>query len=121
MAKYLLDTNTLLWWAEDSKRLNPNFRQIIKDGENVIFVSVASVWEIIVKTKLKKLKISTSVENIIKKYGFNLVNIEFSHVLRLQNLPDYHKDPFDRILVVQSLVENFELLTTDKMIKRYLR
>lgn len=121
MMKYLLDTHVIIWWSDDNKKLKPEFKKIIADGNNLIFVSAASVWEVIIKTKLKKIKLETPIEEIIKKCGFNILDIKMNHVLELNKLKNHHKDPFDRILVAQSIVEKMKLLTQDKLIKKYIR
>lgn len=118
---YLLDTSVLIWWAEDNKRLNSEFREVIKDDNNRIFISVASAWEIAIKVNLKKIQITTTVEDIVKRYGFMLLPIEIDHINELSKLPNIHRDPFDRILVAQSIVENYELLTADEKVKEYFR
>lgn len=119
--KYLLDTHILIWWAEDSKKLKTEHKKIIADPENIIFVSVVSVWEVIIKTKLKKIRLKTSIDKIIEKYDFNVLDIEMDHVLELNKLKDYHKDPFDRLLIAQSKIEDLILLTDDKLINQYFK
>lgn len=118
---YLLDTSVLIWWAENNKKLNPEFKEIIKDDNNIIFVSVASAWEIAIKANLKKLQITTTIEDIIKRYDFIILPIEIDHINELSKLPNIHRDPFDRILVAQSIVENYDLLTADEKVKEYFR
>lgn len=117
---YLLDTHIIIWWAENSKKLKPEYKKIIADGNNIIFASVASVWEIVIKTKLKKVKLKAPIDEIIKKCGFNIIDINLAHVLELNKLKNYHKDPFDRILIAQSIVEKMKLVTQDKLIKKYI-
>ena len=119
--KYLLDTHILIWWAEDNKKLKPQYKEIIADGENMIFVSVVSVWEVIIKTKLKKIRLKTSIDKIINKYDFQVLDIKLDHVLELNKLKDYHKDPFDRLLITQSRIEDITLLTDDKLINQYFK
>lgn len=119
--KYLLDTHILIWWAEDNKKLKSQHKEIIADPENMIFVSVVSVWEVIIKTKLKKIRLKTSVDKIIERYDFNVIDIKMEHILALNKLKDYHKDPFDRLLIVQSKVEDLTLLTDDKLINQYFK
>ncbi len=118
---YLLDTSVLIWWAENNKKLNSEFKKVIEDNNNRIFVSVASAWEIAIKTNLKKLQINTTIEDIINRYDFMVLPIEIDHINELSKLPDIHRDPFDRILVAQSIVENYELLTADEKVKEYFR
>ena len=87
----------------------------------MIFVSVVSVWEVIIKTKLKKIRLKTSVDKIIERYGFQVLDIKLDHVLGLNKLKNYHKDPFDRLLITQSKVEDMTLLTDDKLINQYFK
>lgn len=117
--KYLLDTHILIWWAENNKKLKLQYKKIIADGNNMIFVSVASVWEIIIKTKLKKIKLDVPINKIIEKYNFHILDINIDHILELNKLKDYHKDPFDRLLITQSIIENLTLLTDDRLINQY--
>ncbi|PIQ71542.1 PIN domain nuclease [Candidatus Roizmanbacteria bacterium CG11_big_fil_rev_8_21_14_0_20_37_16] len=119
--KYLIDTHILIWWAENNKKLKKQYKKIIANGDNIIFVSVASVWEIIIKTKLKKIKLNVPVNKIIEKYNFHILDIKIDHILELNKLEDYHKDPFDRLLVTQSKVEDLILLTDDKLINQYFK
>jgi len=119
--KYLINTHILIWWAENNKKLKKQYKKIIANGDNIIFVSVASVWEIIIKTKLKKIKLNVPVNKIIEKYNFHILDIKIDHILELNKLEDYHKDPFDRLLVTQSKVEDLILLTDDKLINQYFK
>jgi len=117
--KYLLDTHILLWWLDGDKRLSKKFKKVIEDTSIIKLVSVASIWEIIIKVQAKKLPLKTSVENLVKKIMFPILNIDVIHVLKLIKLPDIHKDPFDRMLVAQARSEDCILLTDDKNIKKY--
>jgi len=119
--KYLIDTHILIWWAENNKKLKKQYKKIIANGDNIIFVSVASVWEIIIKTKLKKIKLKVPVNKIIERYNFHILDIKIDHILEINKLEDYHKDPFDRLLVTQSKVEDLILLTDDKLINQYFK
>jgi PIN domain nuclease of toxin-antitoxin system len=119
--KYLLDTHILLWFAENSKRLSSEFREIISDVENEICVSVASVWEVVIKQASKKIELKSSIEEIIKRYKFPVLDIKMEHVLEIAKLPNIHKDPFDRMIVAQTKVEDLVLLTSDKTVKKYFK
>lgn len=118
--KYLLDTHVIIWWAENNKKLKPEYKKIISDGNNLIFTSVASVWEVVIKTKLKKIKLKTPINTIIKKCGFNILDINLDHVLELKKLKNHHKDPFDRMLIAQSRIEKMKLISQDKLIEKYI-
>lgn len=118
--KYLLDTHEIIWWSDDNQKLKPEFKKIIANPNNTIFVSVASVWEIKIKLKIKKIKLKTNIEKIIKQNNFEILNINLEHVLEVEDLPNYHKDPFDRILIAQSFVEGCQLLTQNKIVRKYI-
>lgn len=100
-------------------RLPDDIKSEIKSPKNQIFVSVASIWEIVIKRNLKKIKLSFDLETSIAKASFVVLPIEMSHVLKVQKLPNYHKDPFDRILVAQSRIENLTLISHDQSIWKY--
>ena len=117
--KYLLDTHVFIWWLEADQRLSQNLKRIIDNPNNIKFVSVATFWEIIIKVHTKKLFLKTPVKNILKNFEFETLEINLKHVLGLEKLPDYHKDPFDRMLIAQAKVEDCTLITNDPKIKRY--
>ena len=117
--KYLLDTQVLIWWLEGSSRLPEEIKTII-EGKNIKLVSVASFWEIVIKTKLKKLKLKKSLDFIVQNMEFEVLDINLNHVLGVNRLKNIHKDPFDRILIAQSIEEKCIFLTTDKLIKKYI-
>ena len=119
ITRYLIDTHILIWWMEKSKRLNKVLFSIINNPQNQIFVSVASVWEIVIKIGKKRLKIPVDIEGDITIRGLRILPIEISHVLHVGKLANYHKDPFDRILVAQAKVENLTLITADEKIWKY--
>lgn len=104
---------------ENSKRLSDDIKREITDPKNKIFVSVATVWEIVIKRNLKKIKLSFDIETSITNASLEVIPIEISHVLKVQKLPPHHNDPFDRILVAQSKVENLTLISHDQKIWKY--
>ena len=115
---YLLDTHVFIWAMEVSQKLHQNIKDMISDPNNIIFVSVATIWEIMIK-KRKGLKVPKDILGGIKKSNFVLLPIDISHVLEVEKLPDIHKDPFDRILIAQAKVESLTLITTDQKIWKY--
>lgn len=121
--KALLDTNAFLWWLGKKDRLTAQAYEIIQDLENEIFLSVACVWEIMIKTRSGKLILPDSPElyipSRIAHYGFQLLPIEMKHVLQLRVLAEHHRDPFDRILMAQSQVEQLPIITSDQIISKY--
>lgn len=104
---------------ERNSRLSKNIFNLLNDPQNKIFLSIASVWEIVIKKAKKKLKTPKDIEGGMKASGFIPINIEMLHVLDLEKLPMYHNDPFDRILIAQSQAENLTLITCDKKIWKY--
>lgn len=93
--------------------------ETLKDPRNRIFVSVATAWEISIKQKKGTLPLKTTLEKCFIKSNFEVLEIKLPHILHLENLPFYHNDPFDRILVAQSIVEKLILITVDEKIKKY--
>lgn len=121
--RLLFDTHTLLWYLTDYERLPKTTQAILRDLENQVFVSVVSVWEIIVKHQIGKLPLPKSPELFIPEqrelYGFESLEVNEACVLRLASLPLIHRDPFDRLLVCQALEHDLTLVTVDENIKQY--
>ncbi|HDL86113.1 MAG TPA: type II toxin-antitoxin system VapC family toxin [Candidatus Acetothermia bacterium] len=119
----LLDTHTFLWWIADDPRLSQKVREIIADGHNELFLSAASGWEMAIKARLGKLKLPDHLERFVHDQlainGIESFPVQMAHALRVQVLPDYHRDPFDRLLVAQAQLENLPILTRDQEIARY--
>ena len=112
----LLDTHILLWHLEDDVRLPNDKSQLIEDPSNSILVSVASFWEIAIKSGLGKLKLTITLDDLIKvvrKSTFSILLIEPEHTIRIEKLPYLHKDPFDRMLAAQALTENISVMSVD--------
>lgn len=119
--RILLDTHILLWSLADSKELSKKARKYISESDNV-FVSVASLWEIAIKTSLGKLEIGVEADElnqIIINSGFEILTINADHISPLHNLPPHHRDPFDRILIAQSIIEPLRLITHDQQLSLY--
>jgi len=118
--RVLLDTHILLWWLSDDRRLPKDAEKIIKDGDNLVYVSAASVWEIAIKTALGQIKADPfAVQESIAPSGLLELPVTGAHAAHVSRLPHHHRDPFDRMLVAQSLVEPMRLLTTDRLLARY--
>lgn len=117
--RYLIDTHIFIWWMERSSRLSRNIFNLLNNPQNKVFLSVASVWEMIIKKTKKKLKTPKDVEGGIKASGFIPISVEILHVLNIEKLPMYHDDPFDRIIISQAKVERLTLITADKKIWKY--
>jgi PIN domain nuclease of toxin-antitoxin system len=115
----LLDTHVLLWWLVDDVRLTGRARELIAASENMIFVSVATAWEIAIKQTLDKLSFEGELETIVHDEGFTMLPISFEHARQTRSLPHIHNNPFDRMLLAQASVESLHLLTADRRILKY--
>ena len=115
----LLDTHLLLWWLADDPRLSDKARQLIADPSHTLIASAATAWEIAIKQGLGKLKTEGELEKEILEQGFAVLPVTFAHAAEVFTLPMIHRDPFDRMLVAQSRVENLHLLTANPHILRY--
>ena len=120
--KVLLDTHAFLWWVRDDGRLSA--REIFGDTANDLVFSVVSGWEIAVKARLGRLRVSDNdlgayLSRHLNENAIRVLPIYLSHAGRVADLPSHHEDPFDRLLVAQSMVEEMPLLSGDPMISRY--
>ncbi len=120
--KLLLDTHTFIWWDSDPSKLSKRALELLLNPENTRLVSVVSLWEIQIKTQLGKLTVNQPLANIIndqQKNGIEFIGVQVSHILVLQELPLYHKDPFDRLLIAQAKSENAILVSCDPVFSNY--
>ncbi|RYY36386.1 MAG: type II toxin-antitoxin system VapC family toxin [Sphingobacteriaceae bacterium] len=120
--RVLLDTHILIWFMDGEKELSQSVIDIIRNYENEIFVSVASIWEIVIKTSISKLPYYGSVNDIyefLNKYKIELINISPNHLSTLLTLPHHHRDPFDRLIISQAIVEKLSVVTADQHFAAY--
>jgi len=121
--KLLLDTHCFLWWFANDPRLGPAARELVGDGENDVYLSAASSWEIAIKVSLGKLTLpeppDAYVPNRLAAQSMKGLPIEHVHALRVASLPAHHQDPFDRLIVAQSQIEKLPVLTVDEKIAAY--
>ncbi len=119
----LLDTHTFLWWITDDSKLSPHVRKIISNGDNQLFFSSASGWEIAIKAQLGRIQLPDKPETIVSEQlllnAIQSLPIQINHALHIYNLPLHHRDPFDRMLVAQAQLEDLTILTADSQIARY--
>ena len=122
--KYLLDTHAFLWWISDAPSLSLSARGIIADAGNDIYLSAVSVWEISIKARAGRLNVFSGnleqfIEEHVRKSSFFPLPVTTAHSARVYTLSNHHRDPFDQMLVAQSLVENLTLVSADKQIYSY--
>lgn len=114
-----LDTRILLWWLDDNRSLSKQARDAIATTDNLIFVSVAVIWEIRIKQALGKLEIAPDFLNILMQQGFEILSITTNHAYRVGDLPMHHRDPFDKMLIAQAMEEGLTIMTHDRIFKKY--
>lgn len=121
--RYLLDTHTFLWWIVDDPQLSPRAGAIIRDPSNEIWFSATSAWEIAIKAQLGRITFEDDPVEFIPQQvaanGFRHLPIQSDHALHVSRLALLHRDPFDRMLVAQALIERMVLLTADQTIAKY--
>ncbi|MFZ5595559.1 MAG: type II toxin-antitoxin system VapC family toxin [Bacillota bacterium] len=119
----LLDTHTFLWWITDDDRLSGRIREIIGNIENELYLSAASGWEMAIKAGIGKLSLPGDLELFVsEQLSVNAINplpIQMGHALYVNSLPEYHRDPFDRLIIAQARMEGMPILTSDRQIMRY--
>ncbi|HBG07303.1 MAG: twitching motility protein PilT [Geobacteraceae bacterium GWC2_58_44] len=123
MPRLLLDTHTFLWWVDDAPQLSAAVRRVIADANNVCYLSMASCWEMSIKSSLGKLKLAKPVERFVSEQlaanGFTLLNIELRHAAKVEKLPFHHRDPFDRLLIAQAMIEKLPIVSADRAFSEY--
>lgn len=120
--KILLDTHVLLWVAGDPQQLSAQGRKLLEDPQNQLYFSAASLWEISIKNKLGRTDFKVDLPVLRRNlldYGFEEIAINSAHTLAIEALPNIHKDPFDRMLVAQTIVEGITLMTADSTVAEY--
>ena len=117
----LIDTQSFIWFFEDNPRL-PASIKLYMESSNNLSVSIASFWEITIKTSLGKLVIPGNIADVMDKSlskGFKILPIEREHLIVLSTLDLIHRDPFDRIIIAQAIAENMPLVSSDEVFKQY--
>jgi len=120
--RLLMDTHAVLWFLSDAEKLSAAAFGAILEPSNEKYVSIASAWEFAVKLSIGKLKFEGGVEcflNILEDNGFGLFPIKGKHIVRLENLPFHHRDPFDRMLVATAMSEDMSIVSGDSSLSLY--
>ncbi len=120
--RYLLDSHTLLWTIESPNKLSRLARKIIDDQASVLFVSIATPWELAIKTNSGKLdaqELLREFDRSISSSGYELLNTEVPHVIRAGMLPLHHRDPFDRLMAAQALELGLPIVSRDSVFDLY--
>ena len=121
--RVLLDTHTLIWWDSALDKLPVRVQRVLYDSDTTVYVNLASAWEMQIKAQLGKLQEAkpwlTILQDQINHNGFRLLHPELSHIQQLDHLPFHHKDPFDRLLIAQAIVEDLTLVSRDPKFTPY--
>ena len=117
--RLLLDAHALVWWLSGSERLGERARDAITDETNDAVVGIGTIWELAIKRSLQKLHFPYDFEAVLSDEGFQVLPISFAHLRVLDSLPLHHRDPFDRLLIAQSLAERIPIITGDRAFAGY--
>ena len=120
MTAWLVDTHALLWFLTDDEQLSERARTTMESGENVLLASSACVWEMAIKASLGKLTVPADLPSILREQCFSEFDVTAEHAWAVATLPlTEHRDPFDRLLVAQALVEGLALISNDAQLDQY--
>ncbi len=121
--RLLLDTHAFIWWFGAQDKLSTHVLNLCQDPDNNLFLSITSIWEMQIKLQLGKLTLAKSLGAVIEDEQrvnqLEIMAIALEHVLALEKLPLYHKDPFDRLLIAQAIAEDVTLISGDHQLTRY--
>ena len=115
----LLDTHVLLWWLDANPTLSEKANSTIADGNNLVMISSAVIWEIRIKQALGKLEIPSNFRKVLYEQPIEMLSITAEHAHAVGDLPAHHRDPFDRMLIAQAKVERLTIVTRDTIIEQY--
>jgi PIN domain nuclease of toxin-antitoxin system len=119
----LLDSHSFLWFIEGNPRLSAHARSLMADPANVLFLSIASVWEMAIKVSLGKLQLDQPFDALmpgqITLHSINVLDISLAHTIEVSRLPFHHRDPFDRLIIAQSQVERLPIVGIDGVFDLY--
>ena len=121
--RYLLDTHAFIWWDSEPKKLSPQVLALCQENNSQLFLSMASLWEMQIKIQLGKLKLRLPLEEIVQSQiienNIQLLDITAQHVFKLSSLDEFHKDPFDRLIISQSINEEMPVISKDTVFEQY--
>jgi PIN domain nuclease of toxin-antitoxin system len=121
--KLLLDTNVFIWLNDAPHRVKDRVMTVIANPDNDLFLSLTSIWEMQIKIQLGKLELSDALPDILKtqqvENNLQVLTIDLNHIWALENLPNHHRDPFDRLLIAQAQTEGMTLVSADGVFEMY--
>ncbi len=121
--RLLLDTHTFIWYVTDNPRLSANVKRLIEDENNEKLVSIASIWEMAIKHSIGRLNFSLPFMEFVRQQldvtNIGLLEINLNHIEVVASLPLHHRDPFDRLIIAQSMAEQIPVLSVDAIFDSY--
>lgn len=117
--KFLLDTHSLLWTVFEPDKLSTEAQEIIADHNNIICVSLISLWEISIKQNIGRLDIPKEFFEVVSEGGFEMLTLTMDQIKKYRTLPLHHRDPFDRMLIIQARQQKLIFITRDSEISKY--
>jgi PIN domain nuclease of toxin-antitoxin system len=122
--QYLVDTQSFIWFVEDDQKLPAHIKALMEQADSQLVISIASLWEMTIKMSLGKLALSgdistTTMLNKVTDTGFTIMPIESAHLITLSTLDFIHRDPFDRIIISQSINEDMPVISSDTVFGQY--
>lgn len=122
-SEYLIDTCTFLWMCNDEQKLSPKVKELVTDGAVDLYLSTASIWEIAIKSQLKKLTLpeppASYIPTKLEELEIKSLPITNPDCLSISKLPLLHNDPFDRIMIIQAILNGLTILTPDELVSQY--
>ncbi|MBI3650689.1 MAG: type II toxin-antitoxin system VapC family toxin [Acidobacteria bacterium] len=119
----LLDTHTFIWWADAPEKLSDTARQALEDEHNRLLLSLVSIWEIQIKVQLGKMKLHLPLKDLVESQeqanDLAILSVTKEHIFALDHLPFHHKDPFDRLLIAQGVIEKTAIVSADTKLSIY--
>ncbi len=121
--RILLDTHVFLWLLSDPDRISRHWTNLIEEPANDLYLSLGSLWEIAIKSSLKKLRLPVTFNELaveyVRKMDIDILPITIDHLAVVEKLPRHHGDPFDRLIVAQGIVEKLAVMTLDPKLEAY--
>lgn len=121
--RYLIDTHAFIWWAVEPAKLSAKVFGIFESPESNLFLSIASIWEMQIKIQLQKISLPLPLSELVlmqqQVNNLRILPIELRHIYMLENLPLHHRDPFDRIMIAQSALNNMVFVSRDPEFEKY--
>lgn len=120
--RLIIDTHILIWFLETSPNLSLSRREMIANGDNEVFISIASLWELSIKLNIGKIVLSQTLADVVRKINdleIEILHISSAHLVSNSQLPLHHRDPFDRMIIAQAQVEFLDMMTNDGVFADY--